>query len=113
MKKRLNPTLVYVLSIVGLLCCCFGGLGFILSGSGFLVANNSLKNAQLNPEDYEAGPKQYNQMKTAKTVALIITIINVIYLLVTIYRIYTVGWDEIQEQFRQAMEQYEAQQAAQ
>ena len=44
---------------------------------------------------------------------LIITIINVIYLLVTIYRIYTVGWDEIQEQFRQAMEQYEAQQAAQ
>ena len=113
MKKRLNPTLVYVLSIVGLLCCCFGGLGFLLSGPAYLVANNSLKNAQLYPDDYELAPNQYNQMKTAKMVALIITIINLIYLAVTIYRIYTIGWDELTEQFRKAMEQYQAQQAAQ
>jgi len=25
MKKQLNTTLIYVLSIFGLLCCCFGG----------------------------------------------------------------------------------------
>ena len=113
MKKRLNPTLVYILSIVGLLCCCFGGLGFLLSGSAYLVANNSLKDAELNPENYETGQSEYNQMKTAKTVALIITIINIFYLLLTIYRIYTVGWDELLEQSRQMMEQYQqAQQSA-
>jgi len=25
MKKKLNPTLIYVLSILGFLCCCVGG----------------------------------------------------------------------------------------
>ena len=37
MKKQLNTTLTYALSIIGLLCCCFGGLGFLLSGPAFLI----------------------------------------------------------------------------
>lgn len=108
MKKKLNPTLVYVLSIIGLLCCCFGGLGVLLSAPAFFIAQNQIKAAQLNPEAYEGDIKA---METAKTVAMVIMIINVLYLVYTIYQISTVGWDEMMEQSRQIMEQYEAQSA--
>lgn len=104
MKKKLNPTLVYVLSIIGLLCCCFGGLGILLSAPAYFIANNQVKAAQLNPNDYEG---DVNGMNTAKTVALVIMIINVLYLAYTIYQISTVGWDEMMEQSRQMMEQYQ------
>ena len=49
MKKQLNTTLIYVLSILGLLCCCFGGLGFLLSGPAYLMAHNKVKDASENP----------------------------------------------------------------
>ena len=76
MKKQLNTTLIYILSITGLLCCCFGGLGFLLSGTAFLVAYNKVKDATENPENYEGN---INAMNTAKTIALVILIINVLY----------------------------------
>jgi len=107
MKKQLNPTLVYVLSVIGLLCCCFGGLGFLLSGPAFFIANSKIKDAQLNPDDYEGDIKQ---METAKIVALIVLIINVLNLINVIYQISTVGWDEMMEQSRQIMEEYQSQQ---
>ncbi len=101
MKKQLNPTLTYVLSIFGLLCCCVGGLGVLLAAPAYFIANNKIKDAQLNPDDYEGDT---NAMNTAKTVALIIVIINVLYLAYTIYQIYTVGWDEMQRVWQEAME---------
>ncbi|WP_445733701.1 CCC motif membrane protein [Mariniflexile sp.] len=103
--QKLNPTLVYVLAILGLLCCCFGGLGFILAGIAFLMANSKMNAVKANPENYEAS--SVKAMNTAKTVALVILIINVIYLIMTIYQIYTVGWDAIMEQSRQMMEQWQ------
>lgn len=106
MKKKLNPTLTYVLSIVGLFCCCFGGLGLLLSAPAYFIANNKIKDAQLNPDDYEGDT---NAMNTAKIVALVITIINVLYLIYTIYQISVVGWDEMMEQSREMMRQYESQ----
>ena len=108
MKKKLNPTLVYVLSIIGLLCCCFGGLGVLLSAPAYFMAGSKIKAAQLNPEEYEGNTKP---METAKLVAMIIMIINVLYLIYTIYQISTVGWDEMMEQSRQMMEQYQTQSA--
>ena len=102
-QQKLNPTIVYVLAIIGLLCCCFGGLGFILAGIALLIATNKLKEAHANPENYEPG--SVKAMNTAKIVAMVILIINVLYLLATIYRIYTVGWDELMEQSREMMEQ--------
>ena len=101
MKKQLNPTLTYVLSIIGLLCCCFGGLGVLLSAPAYFIANNKIKDAQLNPDNYEG---DVNAMNTAKIVALVITIINALYLLWTIYRIATGDWDEIQRAWQEAME---------
>jgi hypothetical protein len=50
MKKQLNTTLIYVLSIFGLLCCCFGGFGFLLSGydDGFETWNELIQEIQNN-----------------------------------------------------------------
>lgn len=106
-QQRLNPALVYVLAILGLLCCCFGGLGFILAGIALLIAQNQIKKAYADPEAYDA--ISVKNMKTAKIVALVILIINVIYLLVTIYRIYTIGWDELMLQSQEIMEQMQQQ----
>lgn len=103
MKKQLNTTLIYVLSILGLLCCCFGGLGFLVSGPAYFIANSKLKGAKANPDDYEGN---INAMNTAKTIALIILIINVLYFAYTLYIFFTVGYDEIQGRWQEAMEAF-------
>ena len=82
MKKQLNTTLTYVLSIIGLLCCCIGGFGFLLSGPAFLIAHNKIKDAKQNPDDYEGN---FNAMNTAKIVALIKSLIYFIYFTIYIY----------------------------
>ncbi len=102
MKKQLNPTLVYVLSVIGFLCCCFGGLGFLLSMPAYFIADNKIKGATANPDEYEG---DINSMNTAKIVALVVTIINVLHFLYSIYHLSTGGWEESQEQWRQIMEQ--------
>ena len=101
-KQKLSTTTIYILSLVSILCCCFGGLGAILSGIAYYLAHSKLKEASLNPEEYE----NIDGMKTAKIVALVALIINLLYLVWTIYRISTIGWDEILEQSRIQMEQY-------
>tara|TARA_R110002049_G_scaffold243233_2_gene416996 strand:- start:47 stop:376 length:330 start_codon:yes stop_codon:yes gene_type:complete len=104
-QQKLNPAIVYVLAIIGLLCCCFGGLGVILAAPAFFIAQSGLKKASLNPEDYDQS--SVKAMNTAKIVALIILLINVLYLIATIYRIYTVGWDELMLQSQEMMEQWQ------
>jgi len=107
-QQKLSPVLVYVLAILGLLCCCVGGIGFIFAGIALIIAMNKLKQAQANPELYD--PISVKQMNTARIVALVILIINVVYLIMTVYRIYTVGWDEIMRQTEEMMEQIQQQQ---
>ncbi|ULC60841.1 hypothetical protein MBM09_07530 [Flaviramulus sp. BrNp1-15] len=104
-QQKLNPTIVYVLAILGLLCCCFAGLGFILAGIAFFIATSKLKEAKLNPENFE--PASIKAMDTAKIVALVILIINLLYFVMSIYRIYTVGWDELMRQSQEMMEQWQ------
>jgi hypothetical protein len=101
--KNLNTTLIYVLSIIGLLCCCFGGLGILLSGPALFIANKKIKDAELNPDDYEGDLKA---MKTAKTVALIITIINGAFLAYNIYDLASGGFEERQKMINDIMEGY-------
>jgi hypothetical protein len=103
--QKLNPTIVYILAIFGLLCCCFGGLGFILAGIAFFIAHSKLSEAKANPENYDQ--TSVKSMNTAKIVALVILVINILYFLKAIYTLSTVGWDEILEQSRQMMEQYQ------
>lgn len=106
-QQKLNPTLVYVLAIIGLLCCCFGGLGFILAGIAFFIAYSKINAAKLNPENFE--PASVKAMETAKTVALVILIINILYFIYSIYQISTIGWDEMMRQSQEMMEQYQNQ----
>ncbi|WP_308993554.1 CCC motif membrane protein [Mariniflexile litorale] len=103
--QKLNPTIVYVLAILGLLCCCFGGLGFILAGIAFIMANSKLNAVKANPENYD--PASVKSMNTAKIIALVILIINILYLVKTIYTISTVGWDAIMEQSQTIIEQWQ------
>lgn len=102
-KQRLNPALVYVLAIIGLLCCCIGGVGFILAGAAFFIAQSQIKKATLDPETYDIS--SIKSMNTAKTVALVILIINILYLIYTVYRIATIGWDNIIEEGMRAYEE--------
>ncbi len=100
MKKKLNPTLVYVLSIAGFLCCCLGGA--FLSVPAFFIAHKKVKDAELNPDDYEG---DINAMKTAKTVALVSAIIGVLVLIRVIYVLATQDMDEFRQVWEEAMEQ--------
>lgn len=102
-KQRLNPALVYVLAIIGLLCCCIGGIGFILAGAAFFIAQTQIKKAVANTDAYEM--ESVKAMKTAKTVALVVLIINILFLVWTIYRIATIGWDNIMEEGMRAYEE--------
>lgn len=72
--QKLNTTLVYILSVVSLLCCCIYGIGTIAAIIAVIVASKELKKYHLDPEAYTNGP----QMKTAKTVAIIALVICLI-----------------------------------
>lgn len=104
--QKLNPTIVYVLAIVGLFCCCFFGLGFILSGIAFFIANSKLNEAKANPENYDPG--SVKAMNTAKIIALVILGINIMYLLLVIFQISSMGgWEAYMEKINEIMEQYQ------
>lgn len=104
MKKQLNTTLIYVLSIVSLLCCCFGGLGFLLSGPAYLIANKKVRDASENPDDYDGN---LNAMNTAKIVALVSLIINTLYFIYAVYLIFSGGFDESLEKWQELMAEIE------
>ncbi|MFT5890190.1 MAG: Trk-type K+ transport system membrane component [Dokdonia sp.] len=103
-QKLPNGVLAIILSIVALLCCCIGGIGFIPAGIAYFLASKSEKMGLENPDQYD----NHSQIKTAKILALVALIINVLYLVWTIYRVATVGWDEIMEQFNEAQKQFGA-----
>ncbi|MDA9056404.1 CCC motif membrane protein [Flavobacteriaceae bacterium] len=102
MKKQLNTTLIYVLSIFGFLCCCFGGLGFLLSGPAYLVAHNKVKDASENPDDFEG---DINAMNTAKIIALVSLIINLLFFTYILYLFLSGRLDELFEVWNEAMEE--------
>lgn len=97
MEKELKPTVVYVLSSISIICCCFAGLGVLLAGPAFIIANNKLKTA----DGTEYG---YKSMNSAKTFALVMLIINGLCLLYSIYYFSTTDWDTVLEQYRKSIE---------
>ena len=103
--KKLNTTLIYVLSSVSLLCCCFAGLGILLALPSFLIANKKLKEAEQYPEEYEV--EDVKAMTTAKTFAMVALGINGLYFVYSLYSIATTDWDTFMNEFNQKMEQYQ------
>ena len=103
--KKLNTTLIYVLSSISLLCCCFAGLGILLALPSFLIANKKLKEAELNYQEYDA--EEIKQMSNAKTFALVALVINGLNFLYNVYYFSTTDWDSIMQQYQDALEQYQ------
>lgn len=102
--KKLNTTLIYVLSSISLVCCCFAGLGILLALPSFLIANKKIKDATLNPEEYDAD--DIKAMNTAKTFALVALIINGLTFVYSIYDLATSDFEEIKQEFQKALDQY-------
>ncbi|MEP0478673.1 MAG: CCC motif membrane protein, partial [Nonlabens sp.] len=72
--QKLNTTLVYILSVIGFLCCCFYGVGTIAAIIAIVVASKELNKYNANPQQFVNG----KAMKTAKTVAIISLVISLI-----------------------------------
>lgn len=102
-KKLEYEVLIFILAIIGFPLCCCAGVGMIPAGIAFFIANNELKKCYDSSEAYLNQDSVY----TGKIIALVVLIINVLYLLYTAYTIYTVGWDNLMEQSREMMEQYQ------
>jgi uncharacterized membrane protein len=103
-KQKLNATLIYVLSLLGFLCCCLAGLGIIPSGIAYYISNKQLKLAYADHENYE----NIDAMKNSKTVALVILIINAVFLGFVIFRINEIGGigafiDKFNEAYQEAL----------
>ena len=101
-KKSLNPTLIYILSVVGLLCCCFGGVGILFSLPAFIIANRKEKDAIDFPDEYEG---EIRAMNTAKIVALIVLVLNALMVIRVIYLISTGEFERMLELIRQGIEE--------
>jgi len=72
--QKLNTTAVYILSIVGFLCCCVYGLGTVAAIIALVIASKELKKYNENQDQYSNG----KAMKTAKTVAIVSLVISII-----------------------------------
>lgn len=101
--KKLNTTLIYVLSSISLVCCCFAGLGILLALPSFLIANKKLKEATLNPEEYDA--EEIKAMSTAKTFAMVALIINGLTFVYCIYDLATSDFEVLKQEFQNALDQ--------
>ncbi|WP_026777924.1 CCC motif membrane protein [Polaribacter sp. Hel_I_88] len=103
--KKLSTTLIYILSSLSLLCCCFAGLGILLALPSFLIANKKLKEAHEFPDEYDFDAVK--AMKTAKTFALVALSINGLYFIYSIYSLATTDWDTFMNEFNSQMEKYQ------
>jgi hypothetical protein len=79
--QKLNTTLVYILSVVGFLCCCIYGIGTIAAIIALVVATKEMTKYNANPDEYVNG----KAMKTAKTVATVSLVLSLIGLSLFIY----------------------------
>ncbi len=104
--KKLDTTLIYVLSTFSILCCCFAGLGILFALPSYLIANKRLKNAQLDSENYDS--ESFSSMSNAKTFALIALIINGLYFVYSIYSIVTTDWSIFMEEYNKALEGFQS-----
>ncbi|MBC3847790.1 hypothetical protein H8K90_15435 [Winogradskyella echinorum] len=72
--QKLNTTLVIILSILGIVCCCVYGIGTISAIIAIVIANKELKKYNESPETYSNG----SAMKSARTFSIISLIISFI-----------------------------------
>jgi polyferredoxin len=81
MMQKLKTTLVYILSVVGFLCCWLYGIGTIAAIIAVVVATKEVEKYRLNPELYLNG----KAMKTAKTIAYVALLLSLLGLIPYVY----------------------------
>ncbi|MGS2761349.1 CCC motif membrane protein [Sinomicrobium sp. M5D2P9] len=96
-QKLPNATLILILSIGSLLCCCVAGAGIIPAIIALVLANKSVKIYKAEPELYD----NYNSIKIGRIIAIVGIVINAIYFIYTMIIIATYGVDGIMEQYQQ------------
>lgn len=104
-QKLPNVTIAIVLSILSYLCCCFGGLpGAVLAGIAYFLVYKDENKYKENPELYS----NYDQLKTAKIMAIIGLVLGILYFAYAIYAISAIGgWEAYMEQVNEMREQWE------
>ena len=76
-------TLIYILAIISLPLCCFGGFGILTAGIAYFIANSELKKFYANPDGFSNQDNIY----TGKIIALVVLIINALYMVYVAYSI--------------------------
>ena len=102
-KQKLNTTPIYILSVLGLLCCCFLGFGIIPSTISLFLSNKQYQKAIADYENYD----NIKSMKTARIISLIVFIINLIMVARVLYVFSTIGYDDLMELYNETLQQYE------
>lgn len=102
-KKLPNATLSLILGILSFIgCCCTSGFGgLILSGIALFLAKKDEKTYAQEPELYE----NFNQVKTAKIIAIIGLVLSVITIILYIYMRSTGQYDEFMENYMKMLEE--------
>ncbi len=100
--QKLNTTAVYILSIVGFLCCCVYGLGFLAAIIALVIANKELKKYANDPQSYSNG----KAMKTARTVALVAVVVSGLMAVYSAYQYFAYSEEERMEQTFDMMEKF-------
>jgi hypothetical protein len=101
-QKLPNVTIILVLGIASIvLCWCYGVLGLILSIVALVLAMNASKTYKQSPEDYT----NYSALKTAKIVAIIGLVLNILFILFIAGFIALIGWDVLESQDPELMQE--------
>lgn len=104
-QKLPNVTITIVLSIIGFLCCCIGGLpGILFGGIALVLALKDEKLYKANPERYS----NFSQLKTAKILAIVALALGVLYMAYTFFQISQMGgWEGYMEKVQEMSEQWQ------
>lgn len=106
-QKLPNATLSIVLGIISFIgCCCTSGIGgVILSGIALILAVKDQKTYAENPELYY----NYNQVRTAKIIAIISLVLSLIIVLIYIYMLATGQLENMEEKYLELIEEFQNQ----
>lgn len=102
-QKLPNATLILILSIASILCCCAYGIGIIPAVIAFVLANKSVKLYKADPELYD----NFSNIKTGRIIAIIGIALNIAFIVYMIVMIATFGIDGIMERYQDIQEQYQ------
>ncbi|SDS27050.1 hypothetical protein SAMN04515667_1794 [Formosa sp. Hel1_31_208] len=106
-QKLPNATISIVLAILSFIaCCCTSGIGgLILSGIALFLVKKDEKTYAEEPELYD----NFNQVKTAKIIAIIGLVLSVIIFAIWLYLMATGQYDEIMDNYMKMVEEMQQQ----